>query len=443
MEAKNNVVEYQFEASEFQWEIAPGKSVSAWGFNGQVPGPVIKAKKGDTLVVRLKNNLSEPTIIHWHGIRLPASMDGTGEVQKPIQPGEEFEYRFNLPDAGTFWYHSHHNETVQMEKGMYGALIVKDEADPVVDAEKVFMIDDMKLTANFEFTKASWALPRLIERHDGRQGDTLLINGRVDSVVNVHAGQLERWRFINSSSARYFKLYLGGRTFQIIGTDGGLIEKPVTVTEVLITPGERLDIVVGPFKEGEVFPIEALSYNRITFLKPKRQTFATVEVLENQPSLAFVPEALRTIEPLAPQNATISRTVKLSVGASLKNVLDFKVNGGIHVQDQPVRVGELQIWEINNVSLMDHPFHLHGFFFQVLEINGKAPAYKAWKDTINLTPRTKVKIAWMPDNRPGKWMYHCHILEHHAAGMMANFEVIDGSKPYVPSGSGATCHSHA
>jgi FtsP/CotA-like multicopper oxidase with cupredoxin domain len=442
MEPKSNVVEYDFEASEFQWEIAPGKSIAAWGFNGQVPGPTIKAKKGDTLVLKLRNNLSEPTIIHWHGIRLPAAMDGTAEVQKPIQPGEEFEYRFELPDAGTFWYHSHHNETVQMERGMYGAIIVEDEADPVVDAEKVFMIDDMKLTANYEFTKPSWALPRLIERHDGRQGDTLLINGKVDSMVNIHAGQMERWRFINSSSARYFKLHLGGKSFQIIGTDGGLIEKPVTVTEALITPGERLDIVVGPFQEGETFPIEALSYNRVTFLKPKRQTFATVEVLEKKPSHAFIPENLRTIEPLARQDAAVNRTVKLSVGASLKNVMDFKVNGGLHVQDSPVIIGDLQVWEVNNVSLMDHPFHLHGFFFQVLEINGKAPEYKAWKDTINLTPRTKVKIAWMPDNRPGKWMYHCHILEHHAAGMMANFEVIDGSQPYVPSTSGSMCHSH-
>lgn len=439
---KNRIVDYQFEAFEFPWEIAPGKSVVAWGFNGRVPGPTIRAKKGDTLVLRLKNSLTEPTIVHWHGIRLPSAMDGTGEVQKPIQPGEEFEYRFDLPDAGTFWYHSHHNETVQMERGMYGAIIVEDELDPVVDAEKVFMIDDMKLTANFEFTRPSWALPRLIEKHDGRQGDTLLINGKMDSIINIHAGQIERWRFINSSGARYFKLHLGGKAFKIIGTDGGLIEKPVSVTEALIVPGERLDIIVGPFAQGEIIPIEALSYNRTTFLKPKRQTFASVKVLEEKHSLASISHTLRTIEPLATQDAAINRAVKLSVGPSLKNGLDFKVNGGLHIQDSPVIVGELQVWEINNVSLMDHPFHLHGFFFQILEINGKVPEFKAWKDTVNLTPRTKVKIAFLPDNRPGKWMYHCHILEHHAAGMMANFEVIDGSKTYLAPTSEATCNSH-
>lgn len=440
--SKNKVVEYRFEASVFSWEIAPGKRVVAWGVNGQVPGPVIRARKGDTLVLCLKNNLPEPTIVHWHGIRLPAPMDGTGEVQKPIEPGEEFEYRFDLPDAGTFWYHSHHNETVQMERGMYGAIIVEDEADPVVDADKVFMIDDMKLTANDEFSKPSRALARLIEKHDGRQGDTLLMNGKVNPVITIHAGQKERWRFINASSARYFKLYLGGRSFQIIGTDGGLIEVPVAVTAALITPGERLDVVAGPFLRGETFPLESLPYNRVTFLKPRRQTFASVEVLEERPSVAFMPDTLRAIESLAPQNAPVSRRVKLSVGASLKNGLDFKVNGGLHVQDAPVIIGDLQVWEVSNVSLMDHPFHLHGFFFQVLEINGKPPQYTAWKDTINLRPKTKVKIAWMPDNRPGKWMYHCHILEHHAAGMMANFEVINGSLPYGPSTSMTTCRSH-
>jgi FtsP/CotA-like multicopper oxidase with cupredoxin domain len=129
------------------------------------------------------------------------------------------------------------------------------------------------------------------------------------------------------------------------------------------------------------------------------------------------------------------------VAPSLKKGLTFLVNNDVHADDKPVKLGELQIWEIKNTSLMDHPFHLHGFFFQVIEENGKAPSYKAWKDTYNLKPRTKIKIAWMPD-RPGMWMYHCHIIEHHAAGMMANFEVIDDSRPYVETSKShsASCH---
>lgn len=431
---KNNVnktVTYQLEAGIFNWEIGPGKVVEAWGFNKQLPGPVLRANKGDTLVVKVKNTLAEPTMIHWHGIKLPAAMDGTGEVQQPIAPGEEFEYRFVVPDAGTFWYHSHANETVQMERGMYGALIVEDENDPIMDADQVFLIDDMKISANNTFTQPGWFLPRLIEKHDGREGDTLLINGKENPVIQIHAGQRERWRFINASSARYFVLHLEGREFTIIGTDGGLLEKPRTVTEVLIVPGERMDIVAGPFAEGDSFLIESLPYNRMTFLKAKRQKFATVQVGQQKSSVAKIPDHLRFIEQLAPQDAPVNRQVKLSVGASLKNGLDFLVNNDVHVNDKPVKVGELQVWEVNNASAMDHPFHLHGFFFQVIEVNGKAPEYLAWKDTINLEPKSKVKIAWMPDNRPGKWMYHCHILEHHAAGMMANFEIIDGTTPYV------------
>ncbi|HET9826597.1 MAG TPA: multicopper oxidase domain-containing protein, partial [Chitinophagaceae bacterium] len=141
----------QLTASEFDWKISDQRTVKAWGFNEVLPGPTIRARKGDELVVRIKNNLLEPTTIHWHGIRLSSSMDGTDDVQKPIQPGEEFEYRFVAPDSGTFWYHSHQNETEQMERGMYGALIVDDDNDPIVDADRVMMIDDMKLTPGDEF----------------------------------------------------------------------------------------------------------------------------------------------------------------------------------------------------------------------------------------------------------------------------------------------------
>ena len=134
-------------ASEFEWNLSDETTISAMGFNRQLPGPEMRVKKGDEVIVNFTNYLNEPTMIHWHGIRLPASMDGTGEVQKPVLPGESFEYKFIVPDAGTFWYHSHANETVQVERGMYGSQIVEDDNDPTVDNDRVFMIDDMKLDA--------------------------------------------------------------------------------------------------------------------------------------------------------------------------------------------------------------------------------------------------------------------------------------------------------
>lgn len=417
---------FELTPSEFQWNIYHDKTVSAWGFNDSVPGPAIRAKKGDVLEVRVINNLSESTLIHWHGVRLNSSMDGTGDVQAPIKPGEEFTYRFSVPDAGTFWYHSHNNETRQMERGMYGALIVEDDTDPITDNERVLVIDDMKLSRDHKF-KEGGMVARWIERHDGRQGDALLINGKENMEVSMNAGQVERWRIINAASSRYFRLYLGGRTFKIIGTDGGLLEKPRTVSEVLLTPGERVDILAGPFDEGDKFFFESLAYNRMTFVKSRREKFAEVRVGKSMKSIANVPTVLREILPLASNDTPVNRRVKFSVGGSLSNGVEFLVNNTLHNHDKPVMVGDLQVWEISNTSLMDHPFHLHGFFFQVLEVNGQAAEYLAWKDTVNLAPKSKVKIAWLPDNRPGRWMYHCHILEHHEAGMMAHFDVVNAS----------------
>ena len=431
---------YSLIASEFDWNISDGKAIKAWGFNKSLPGPVIRARKGDNVAVKVTNNLNEPTIIHWHGVRLPSVMDGTTDVQKPILPGEEFVYQFEVPDAGTFWYHSHENETEQMERGMYGSLIVDDENDPIVDEDRIFMIDDMKLTASNDFKHGN-GIQRWIERHDGREGETVLVNGKEKPMVDVSAGQVERWRFINASSARYFRLYLDGMPFKIMATDGGLLEQCHEVTELLIVPGERYDIVVGPFLEGQTFNIDSLPYNRVTFVKSKRTTFATVRVGESRTSRASVPSTMRAIPALAPQDAVPNRKVKLSVEPSLRNLIDFTVNNALHASDEPVMVGELQIWEVSNTSLMDHPFHLHGFFFQVLEVNGEAPKYVSWKDTFNLAPRTKVKIAWMPDNRPGRWMYHCHILEHHEAGMMAHFEVVDPSNGRMTP-AGMQPHGH-
>ncbi len=425
---KTQTISYNLEAGKFLWELAPGKNIEAWGYNKQLPGPVLKARKGDTLVINFKNTLDEPTIIHWHGLRIPSTMDGTEDVQKPVQPGEIFQYRFVLPDSGTFWYHSHYNETEQLERGLYGGIIIEDENDPKVDGEKIFLIDDMKLTPDHKFQQPGWFIPRFMERHDGREGDTLLINGKEKPEITMHAGQIERWRFVNSSSARYFLLHLGDKPFQIIGSDGGLLESPVTTNKQLITPGERYDILVGPFAEGDDFSIESLPYNRMTSKKPKHEEFAKVRVVEKRPSEAVIPINLRVIEPLALSDAETTKKVKFSVEPSLKHGIDFLVNNELHTHDESIKVGDLQIWELANTSLMDHPFHLHGFFFQVIEENGKSPEYRAWKDTLNLPPRSKIKIAWVPDNRPGRWMYHCHILEHHAAGMMAHFAVVDGSE---------------
>jgi FtsP/CotA-like multicopper oxidase with cupredoxin domain len=238
------------------------------------------------------------------------------------------------------------------------------------------------------------------------------------------AGQIERWRIVNASSARYVRLSIGGRPFTILGTDGGLIEAPVTVNEVLLTPADRVDIAVGPFAEGETIAVEALKYDRMTVLRAKNERFATVRVGPAAPSDAVIPTSLRRIEPLASEGVSPTREVHLGFKPSLRTGVDFVVNKERHHRDKPVKIGELQVWDVINDTMMDHPFHLHGFFFQVVEENGKPPSFRSWEDTVNIPPKGRVRIAWMPDDRVGEWMYHCHILEHHASGMMAHFEVV-------------------
>jgi len=401
------------------WEFIPGQKTRAWGYNGQVPGPVLDAAVGDVLEIRLKNSLPEPTMIHWHGLRLPAPMDGTESVQHPVAPGDTFTYRFKLLDAGTFWYHPHTNETVQLERGLYGALIVRGKDEPELDQERVLVFDDVLLDGDGQIKPTGW----WIEQHDGRQGNTFLINGRHQPQLEIAAGQIERWRIVNASSARYVRLSIGGRPFRLIGTDGGLIEVPVTMTEILLTPADRVELAVGPFEEGETLSIDALRYYRVTVGSAKKRNFGTLRVGAAAPSRAMVPPKLREITPLVTEPATPNREVLLGFKMSAKRGIDFVVNGEAHHRAEPVKVGEVQVWDVVNKTQMDHPFHLHGFFFQVLEVNGKAPEYRSWEDTVNIPGRARVRIAWVADDRPGEWMYHCHILEHHASGMMAHFAV--------------------
>jgi FtsP/CotA-like multicopper oxidase with cupredoxin domain len=414
------VVRLELDAREVDWSFTPQSRTRAWGFNGQVPGPVIQAQVGDVLEVHFTNRLPEATSIHWHGLRVPAAMDGTDMMQQPIAPGGTFTYRFRLLDAGTFWYHPHVNETVQIERGLYGALVVRGPEEPSLDGERVLVLDDVSLDRDGQVKSPGG----LIEHHDGRQGPTRLVNGRQEPELPMAAEQIERWRVVNASSARYVRLSIGARPFQIIGTDGGLIEEPVTASEVLLVPGDRIDLAVGPFSEGESVHLMSGRYERGTIRRSRDERFATVRVGPASPSRAAIGRRLRNIEPLVAGNVTASREVHLGVRPSLTTGVRFVVNKQPHHRDNPVKVGELQVWDVVNDTLMDHPFHLHGFFFQVLAVNGEPPSFRSWEDTVNVPPRSRVRIAWMPDDRVGEWMYHCHILEHHASGMMGHFAVV-------------------
>jgi FtsP/CotA-like multicopper oxidase with cupredoxin domain len=432
------VVTVDLEAREITWEFVPGRSTRAWGYNGQVPGPVIEARVGDVLEVRLTNRLPEATVVHWHGLELPAPMDGTDMVQHPVAPGETFTYRFALPHAGTFWYHPHLDETVQLERGLYGALVVRGPDEPQLDVERVLVLDDVALDDAGQIRPpGSW-----VERHDGRQGTTRLVNGRREPELTIAAGQVERWRIVNVASARYIRLSIGGRPFTLLGTDGGLISAPVTTDEVLLTPADRVDIAVGPFAEGELLRVESLPHDRGTIAILNVGPFARLRVGPAKPSRAAIPARLRHIEPLVRGDVQPTREIRLGERPHPEHRVEFVVNDEVHHRDAPVTAGELQVWDIVNDSSMDHPFHLHGFFFQVVAVDGRPPAYLSWEDTVNVPAKGRVRIAWVADDRPGEWMYHCHILEHHAAGMMAHIAVVRAADTHDAEDAEHGGHSH-
>ena len=403
------MISVELDAREVEWEFAQGRKIRGFAYNGQVPGPLIEAEVGDELEIRLRNSLPQATTIHWHGIRVPAEMDGTEAVQPPVEPGETFEYRFVVPDAGTYWYHSHTNETEQLERGLYGGLVVRGPDEPKFDRERVLLLDDLKLDPDGEVAPFGDEH----EHHAGREGDVRLVNGTLEPELEMPAGTIERWRIVDAANTRFVRLSIGGRPFEIIGTDGGLLPRARSANEVLLTPGERFDLAVGPFEEDELLEIEALPYDRGRG-ESARERFASLRVGPAAPSSAEIPATLRQIEPLAEPGSEPTRTI------SLKALM----HEGHHQRADPVRVGELQVWELVNETGQDHPFHIHGFFFQVLQENGQVPTDLAWKDTVNVPRKSQTRIAWLPDDRPGEWMYHCHILEHHAMGMMAHFAVV-------------------
>jgi FtsP/CotA-like multicopper oxidase with cupredoxin domain len=420
-------LEIELVAAPGRWEIAPGQSIDGYAYNGTVPGPLIQARAGDTLVVHFRNELPEPTTIHWHGLRVPADMDGGPHSQAPIPPGGSFEYRFTLPDAGTFWYHPHVAEATQMERGLYGAIVVRPAAgdvEPEVDTEAVLVLDDLTLDAS----GALAPFGGLLEEHGGREGAVQLVNGRLTPTIEARAGERQRWRIVNAGSARFYRLTLAGSTFTILGTDEGRAGAPSTATELFLVPGDRIDVLVDVAGEpgGEL----ALTNERYPrghgsgVYVPMR--VATIALDPRAPLDALAPFTWsREIERLDDEGATPREIVFDESIDPVTETVTFTINGESFPDVTAIdsRVGALEVWDLVNESEMDHPFHLHGFFFQVLSRDGVREETPSWEDTIDLRGDERVRVAFRIDDRPGMWMFHCHILEHVEHGMMGMIDV--------------------
>lgn len=422
-----HVIEVSLDARMGTWTIGPGHTLNAMTYNGSVPGPLLEAHVGDSVIVHFSNHLNEPTTVHWHGVRVPNAMDGSPMSQQPVPPGGTFEYRFTLTDAGTFWYHPHVDEPVQMQYGLYGPIVVHGDDEPVVDHEGVVMLDDLKLGPDGQIAPVD---VDPLEQHSGREGPVQIVNGRTNVTVPIRAGERERWRIVNAGSARFYRFGLDGHRFTVLGTDGGLLASPHDVDNVLMVPGDRVDVVItGTASPGTQLSLMNLPYSRGHGAGVDTPTpVLSVAYTSDDPVDALpLPDSLgREIPPIAtagvvPRTLTFDETVDPNTGAST-----FTINGQAYpnVPEIHAQVGKTEVWDLVNNSPMDHPFHLHGFFFQVVSQAGAPPPWASWEDTYDVPGNATTRIAFDPDNRPGPWMYHCHVLQHAAYGMMGDVRVM-------------------
>ena len=431
-----HVVEIDIDSRVARVNLAPDRSVEAWTYNGGVPGPVIRVRVGDRLIVHYTNHLPAPSTIHWHGIRLPIEMDGVPGISQPeVKPGDSFTYDFTVPDAGLFWYHPHVASAEQVGFGLYGALLVEDPDDHVdVADELVMVLSDMSIVpaGTLEPADAGGSIGTVF----GREGEHVLLNGHEHSTLTVRSGAPQRWRIVNTAKSRYFNLDLGGLVFRQIGTDGGLQEYPVDHDTLVLGPGERADVIVTP----KGTPAKPLTLRSVLFYRGfgtvegrfPYDDLATIKFADGPAYAATRPvEVKRQIDPIVKTGAT-HVALEVTLIQAPDQAPEYQISGPLFsAKDKtvPAKIGETQIWEVTNKSSWSHPLHLHGYFFQVLDDKGEPVRPMAWKDTVNIPFDSTLRLIVRFDDRPGSWMFHCHILDHAEGGLMGS--VVVGNPPHV------------
>ncbi len=421
-------MEVTLTATPVKLALIPGLETDGFAYNGKVPGPTLEVWEGDRLIIHLRNELPEETTVHWHGLHLPWFADGS--PFHPIAPGEEAVYDFTIMPgtAGTYWYHPHphHRTAYQVAKGLYGAIIVRAADDPLPEmTEKLLVLADNRFLDD-----GSVDLPERrsmqgrIDFENGREGDVLFINGQIMPTIPIRAGEVQRWRIVNASAARVYRLAIPGHELLHVGTDGGLFEKPVATDDVIIANSERVEILVrGTEAPGTRTTLQDLPYDRyIPQTRPadwdKPRDLLTLEYTADPPvARVEIPATLRKIEWLDTADVTSTRVMALTQGFINGKTMDMAR------VDETAALGATEIWQIENLVGMDHPFHLHGFSFQVLDRNGVPDPFPKWEDTVNVPKHETVRFIVRFDDYPGKWMFHCHILDHEVEGMMGILEV--------------------
>lgn len=424
---------------------AGGPKVGFWGFNETLPGPILRYRKGEKVSIMVENGLSVDTAVHWHGLRVPNAMDGVPFVtQDPIKPSARMAYEYTVHDSGTYWYHPHQSSFEQVPRGLYGAFIVEESKPIEVDQELVWLLSDVKLGSNGQQVEDYGRILELAS--EGRIGNQVLLNGQADpDPVQVRTGERLRLRLINGASARIFKLTLTGHAMTVIAFDGQAVE-PHVVDVIDLGPGMRVDLIVDCMqKAGAIFSLQdgghrgvgeivKIAYSEGKAVREKASS-APIRLAPNQiaePDLSKAEDhyvmfqgGMRGAPTIGQVDGKPVKTTEMMEKYGLAWTMNYTAQHEHALMHEPLfeikRGQHITLHMINETDFW-HPMHLHGHFFRVIAINGKKTRFQEWRDTVLMGPRESVDVAFVADN-PGEWMFHCHILDHSAGGMMGTFAV--------------------
>ncbi len=450
----------------YQASVREGAAESLQVLDGSYLGPIFRVKRGQRIQVKLKNELPDPTIIHWHGLRIPEAMDG--HPRFAIQPGETFDYDFTVRNrAGTYWFHPHPHQLTgaQAYFGLAGLFIVSDDEEsalglPSGEYDLPLVIQDRL----FDATNHMVYMTSMMDQMTGFVGDTILVNGKSNATLEVKASAY-RLRLLNGSNSRIYKLaWETGSPLTVIGTDGGLLETPVTRDYVMLAPGERVEswadfsalgnarLVSLSFDAGTSGGMGGMMGGGSSLPNGAALEIAEFRVGAAGAKVSPLPQRLSTIVRHNEQEA-VNRNSPRSFTLAMQGMI-HTINGRVFemdavANDEIVRLGDLEIWEFVNREgasggmgmggmmnmEMPHPMHMHGVQFQVVErqvdgnFRGQYDQVSAgfvdegWKDTVLVMPGERVRVLVRFEDFAGLYLYHCHNLEHEDAGMMRNYRV--------------------
>ncbi len=448
--------EYHLTLQNGMYEFFPGHPSATMGVNGPILGPTLVMNKGDKVDIKVKNDLGQRTTIHWHGMHVSSVNDGGPHII--IQPGETWNPRYEVKNrASTCWYHPHldtHTDE-HVSKGIAGFIIVRDDEETAFNLPRTYGVDDIPLAVQ---TKAFNSRYEIL--YDVNSDKTLLVNGVTDAYVEVPA-QVVRFRLLDGSSQRVFNFGLqDNRPFYLIATDGGLLDKPVKLTRLPLSPGERGEILVD-FTGMEGRTIELMSYAselpdgiygaanpgpspRMTLngYNPNPMNGRNFTVIKfvvgkkTAQAVSSIPARLAGATPYSTTGVAHQRALDFRAKNPGPDQLngDFYINGvsfDLNTINITVNLNDKEIWTITNNTPIAHPFHLHNVGFFILDVDGvEPPPYaKGFKDTYLVPGRhSSIRVItkftdFANDSIP--YMYHCHMLKHEDGGMMGSYVVID------------------